>query len=168
MSTAIGEWILVPASAQEIEQVRQRCRAMVRRRAAWSAGVAAVPLPGLDVVSDLGMFARLIEEVNREFGLTPAQIEQLQPRLRVVVYEAAVSVGGMLVGKLITRELLLGLLKRSGVKAVAKQASKLVPIAGQIVSAAIGFAAFRQIGYQHVDACAAVAKQLLAAQPVSQ
>jgi hypothetical protein len=165
MSTATGDWILVPTSAQEIEQVRQRCRAMVRRRAAWSAGVAAVPLPGLDVVSDLGMFARLIEEVNGEFGLTPAQIDQLQPRFRVIVYEAAVSVGGMLVGKLITRELMLQLLKRSGIKAVAKQASKLVPIAGQLVAAAIGFAAFRQIGYQHVDACAAVAKELLAAQP---
>lgn len=163
-ATTAGEWILVPASAQDIEQVRQRCRAMVRRRALWSAGVSAVPLPGLDVVSDMGMFARLIEEVNREFGLTPAQIERMQPRLRVVVYEAAVSVGGMLVGKLITRELLLQLLKRSGVKAVARQASKFVPLAGQIVSAAIGFAAFRQIGYQHVDACAAVAQELLTRQ----
>jgi len=159
---ATAQWILIPASQPELEQVRQRCRRMVRRRAMFSAGVAAVPIPGIDVVSDLSLFARLIDDVNREFGLTPDQIEQLQPRLKVIVYEAAIGVGGMLVGKLVTRELLLHLLKRSGIKAVVKQAARLVPLAGQLVSAGIGFAVFRQIGYQHVEACAAVAQQVLA------
>jgi hypothetical protein len=36
-------------------------------------------------------------------------------------------------------------------------------LAGQAASAAIGFFAFRQIGYQHVDACARVAGELLTA-----
>jgi len=53
-------------------------------------------------------------------------------------------------------------LKRSAGKIAAKQAGKLVPIAGQIASATIGFFAFRQIGYQHVEACAKVARQVLA------
>jgi hypothetical protein len=161
-ATQKADWILIPASHAELEQVRQRCRRMVRQRAMLSAGVAAVPIPGVDVLSDLSLFARLIDDVNREFGLTPEQIERLQPRLKVIVYEAAIGVGGMLVGKLITRELLLHLLKRSGIKAVVKQAARLVPLAGQLVSAGIGFAVFRQIGYQHVDACAAVAQQLMA------
>lgn len=159
------DWTLIPGSAKDIELVRERCRRLVRRRAMFSAGVAAVPIPGLDVVSDLGLFARLIDEVNREFGLTHEQIERLHPRFKLIAYEAAVGVGGMMVGKLITRGLMLELLKRTGVKAAARQASKLVPLAGQIASAAIGFAAFRQIGYQHVDACAVVAGELLVARP---
>lgn len=154
-----------PGSAAAIALVRERCRRLVRRRAMVSAGVSAVPIPGLDVVSDLGMFARLIEEVNREFGLTHEQVERLHPKFKLIAYEAAVGVGGMMVGKLITRELMLQLLKRAGVKAAARQASKLVPLAGQLVSAAIGFVAFRQIGYQHVDACAVVARELLVARP---
>ncbi|HEV7816858.1 MAG TPA: hypothetical protein VGP06_17395 [Janthinobacterium sp.] len=162
-SPQAADWILIPASQDDIEQVRQRCRRLVRRRAAWSAGVAAVPIPGVDVVSDLSLFARLIDDVNREFGLTPEQVEGLQPRFKLIVYEAAVGIGGMLVGKRITRELLFQLLKRSGIKVVAKQAARLVPLAGQLVSAGIGFAVFRQIGYQHVDACAALARELLAA-----
>ena len=80
----------------------------------------------------------------------------------MVVYKAVSAAGGLLVGRLVTRDLLLKLLAKSGKKLVAKQASKIVPLAGQVASAAIGFFAFRQIGYQHVEACAKVAEELLA------
>lgn len=140
--------------------VRERCREMVRKRALVSAGVAAVPLPGLDVLSDLSTFTLLVEEVNKEFGLSQKQIERLHPRLRVLAYQAAASVGGMLVGKLVTKRLVLVLFKRAGVKIAAKTVAKVVPVAGQVASAAIGFALFRKMGYQHVEACAKVAREL--------
>ena len=149
-----------PVSGAEIEAVRERCREMVRKRALVSAGVAAVPLPGLDVLSDLSTFTLLVEEVNKEFGLSQKQIERLHPRLRVLAYQAAASVGGMLVGKLVTKRLVLVLFKRAGVKIAAKTVAKVVPVAGQVASAAIGFALFRKMGYQHVDACAKVAREL--------
>ncbi|WBS03185.1 hypothetical protein OU994_02430 [Pseudoduganella sp. SL102] len=156
-------WELLPYSSDNIAEVRERCRRLVRRRAALAAGVSAVPIPGIDIVSDVKLFTQLIEEVNAAFGLTAAQVERLQPKYRMIAYEASVSVGGMLVGKLITRDLVFKLLAKSGKKLVAKQASKIVPLAGQVASAAIGFFAFRQIGYQHVDACAKVVEELLAA-----
>ncbi|RFP12722.1 MULTISPECIES: hypothetical protein [unclassified Duganella] len=156
-------WTLVPGTERDIEAVRERCRKLVRRRAMVSAGVAAVPIPGLDVVSDLRLFSLLIDDINQEFGLTAQQIERMQPKFRLIAYEAAIGVGGMLVGKLVTREVVLHLLRRTGLKSVARQASKLVPLAGQLASAGIGFVAFRQIGYQHVDACAKVAQELVTA-----
>ena len=149
-----------PVSGAEIEVVRERCREMVRKRALVSAGVAAVPLPGVDVLSDLSTFTLLVEEVNKEFGLSQQQIERLHPRLRVLAYQAAASVGGMLVGKLVTKRLVLVLFKRAGVRIAAKTLAKVVPLAGQVASAAIGFALFRKMGYQHVDACAKVAREL--------
>ncbi len=151
---------VTPVSGAEIEVVRERCREMVRKRALVSAGVAAVPLPGLDVLSDLSTFTLLVEEVNKEFGLSQKQIERLHPRLRVLAYQAAASVGGMLVGKLVTKRLVLVLFKRAGVKIAAKTVAKVVPVAGQVASAAIGFALFRKMGYQHVEACAKVAREL--------
>ena len=72
----------------------------------------------------------------------------------------------MLVGRLVTREVIMYVFKRSGVKIAAKTAAKIVPIAGQVVSAAIGFAMFRQLGYQHVDACVRVAEEMMAARTV--
>ncbi len=156
-------WTLIPASQRDIEAVRERCRQLVRRRAMISAGVSAVPIPGVDVVSDLHLFALLIDDINHAFGLTAQQIERLQPQFKLIAYEAALGAGGMLVGKLVTREVLTQLLKRTGMKSLARQAGKLVPVAGQLASAAIGFALFRQFGYQHVEACAVVAQELLTA-----
>jgi uncharacterized protein (DUF697 family) len=150
----------MPASGEEIARVRERCRHLVKKRAAISAGVAVVPLPGVDILSDLATFAVMVEEINKAFGLTPEQIEQLQPRLRIVAYEAAATLGGMLVGKLITRELVLQLFKKSGIKLAAKTVAKVVPLAGQLASAAIGFALFRQMGYQHVEACVKVVEEV--------
>jgi uncharacterized protein (DUF697 family) len=162
---ASTDWTLIPGNQKDIEQVREHCRRMVRRRAAISAGVSAVPIPGVDVVSDLSLFAKLVDDVNQAFGLTPEQIERLQPKYRLIAYEAAVGVGGMMVGRLITRELMLRLFQRTGIKMMARTAAKAVPIAGQIASAAIGFTVFRKLGYQHVDACAVVAKELMSARP---
>lgn len=163
-----SNWELMPVTDSDIARVRDRCRKLVRTRAAVSAGVAAVPVPGVDVLSDLATFALLIEEVNRAFGLTPEQIEQLHPRARIVAYEAAAAIGGMLVGKIITRELVLRLFKKSGVKLAAKSVARFVPLAGQVASAAIGYALFRRMGYEHVEACAQVAREVAeAARPVT-
>ncbi len=164
-ATLTTDWTLIPGNNKEIDQVRQRCRRLVRRRATLAAGFSALPVPGFDVLSDLTLFARLVEEVNEEFGLTAEQVARLNPKLRMMAYEAAVGVGGMLVGRLVTRELLLTIFKKAGVKIASKTVAKLVPVAGSVVSAAIGFAMFRQIGYQHVEACAMVADKLKAERP---
>jgi len=156
-------WTLVPGTARDIDAVRERCRKLVRRRAMVSAGVAAVPIPGLDVVSDLRLFALLIDDINHEFGLSEEQIERLQPKFKLIAYEAAIGVGGMLVGKVVTREVVTTMLRKTGMKVAARQAGKMVPLAGQLAAAGIGFLAFRQIGYQHVEACVKVAAKLVTA-----
>ncbi|MBQ5949417.1 hypothetical protein KBW98_18140 [Massilia sp. ST3] len=153
----------MPVSGAAIEQARQRCLQIVKKRAAMSAGVAAIPLPGIDILSDATGFAVVVDEVNKEFGLTQKQIERLTPRLRRIAYEAAASVGGMMVGKMVTRGLIMRLFKRSGAKIAAKSTAKFVPLAGQLASAAIGYALFKKMGDQHVEACAKVARELEAA-----
>ena len=155
-----GELALLPTTPADIEQVRARCLALVRKRAALSAGVAAVPLPGIDVMADLGSFASMVEDINQAFGLTPDQIERLQPHMRIAAYEAVGALGGMLVGKLVTKELVLKVLQKMGSRLAAKSAAKVVPLAGQIASAAIGFALFSRMGKQHVDACTQVAREV--------
>lgn len=157
MRPSSPSWQLLPGNLNDLEAVRRKCRRLVLKRAAVSASLSAIPVPGLDVVSDLGLMARVIEDINIEFGLTPDQIARLRPEMRLVVYEMTVGVGGMMVGKLITRELVGHLLQRTGFKALARQAAKIVPIAGQIASASIGFAAFRALANRHIDACAQVA-----------
>jgi uncharacterized protein (DUF697 family) len=130
------DWTLIPGNEQQIEATRERCRRLVRRRAAISAGVSAVPIPGVDVVSDLSLFKKLVNDVNQAFGLTPEQIDRLQPGHKLLAYKVAVGVGGVMVGKLVTNQLMGIIFKRMGMKIAAKTAAKLVPIAGSIAAAA--------------------------------
>lgn len=168
MSDALtDDWTLIPGNEEAVAVVSERCRRMVRKRAVMAAGFSAVPLPGLDVISDMSLFTGLVDEVNAQFGLSEQQLGRLQPKYRMLAYEAAIGVGGMMVGRLVTRELLLRLFKKVGVRIASKTAAKLVPVAGSVVSAAIGFTVFRKLGYQHVEACARVAEKLNQARTVS-
>lgn len=160
------DWTLIPGNPKQIEDTRERCRRLVRRRAAISAGVSAVPIPGVDVLSDLTLFKKLVDDVNDAFGLTPEQIDRLQPGHKLIAYKVAVGVGGVLVGRLVTTQLLALVFRKVGMKIAAKTAARFVPIAGQVASAAIGFTMFRKLGYEHVEACAKVANELIPARPV--
>ena len=131
---------------------------MVLRRAATSAGVSVIPLPGIDIAADVGLLMKLLPAINRKFGLTPEQIEKLEPERKLIVY-ALISRGGKsLVGSLITKKLVLLALKRVGIQMTAKQAAKYVPFAGQIASAFLGFGAMMYIGTSHIDECYQIAK----------
>ena len=159
------EWVLVPGTMPEIDAVVRQCRRLVNRRALVAAGVAAVPIPGLDWATDVAVLMRLIPRINRAFGLTPEQVERLAPDRRLVVYKALSAGGGMLVGRLVTRELVMSALRFVGVHLSAQQAAKFVPIAGQAVSAALTFSALKFVCEQHIQQCVAVAKQLMLPAP---
>ena len=155
------EWeVVMDGPEDDLQAVARRCRKKVARRALLAAGVAVVPVPGLDWITDVGVLVRLLPEINREFGLTPDQIARLAPDRRLVVYKAISAGGGMVIGRIVTRELVLKLLKVVGVRLTARQAAKFVPIAGQAVSAALTYSALRYVCDQHIKQCLAVARQL--------
>ena len=156
--------VLLPVSENALHLVRHRCRSLVARRALWSAGASALPIMGVDIAVDIHLLSRLIEDINAEFGLTPEQIERLKPKLKIATYSTIVSVGSNLIGRVITKDLLFKILTHSGVKLVSKNATRLVPIAGQMVSAAIGYSAFRAIGNKHIETCVKVAEEMLKVQ----
>jgi hypothetical protein len=155
-----ADWVLVPATPREIEATARYCRRLVNRRAAAAAGVAMLPLPGIDWVTDIGTLVRVLPEINAAFGLTPQQIERLAPDRRLVVYKAISAGGGLLVGKLVTRDLVMRLVRVVGVRLTAQQAAKYVPVAGQAISAALTFSALKFVCDQHIRQCIDVARQL--------
>lgn len=156
----MSEWVLVPDSPEQIEAVAKQCRRLVTRRALVGAGVAMVPIPGIDWVTDVGILVKLIPEINRAFGLTPEQVERLAPDRRLVVYKAISAGGTLLVGRLVTRELVMHMLKLVGVRLTTQQAAKYVPVAGQAVSALLTFTALKFVCEQHIQQCMAVSRQL--------
>ncbi len=162
---AAGSWVLVPDTPAQVDEVVRQCRRLVNRRALMAAGVSVVPLPGLDWVTDVATLVKLIPEINEAFGLTPEQVERLSPDRRVVAYKAISAGGGMLVGRLVTRELVMKMLRLVGVRLTAQQAAKYVPIAGQAVSAALTFSTLRFVCEQHIQQCVEVSRLLMLEAP---
>jgi len=161
-----GDWVLVPDTAEDLEAVIRQCRRLVNRRALMAAGVAVMPIPGVDWVTDVAVLLKLIPDINQAFGLTPEQVERLSPDRRMVVYKAISAGGGLLVGKLVTREVVLHALKAVGVRLSVQQAARYVPIAGQAISGALTFSALKFVCEQHIRQCIEVSRLLLPA-PVS-
>lgn len=155
-----ARWTVVLDTPEDIAAVARQCRRLVNQRALLAAGVAAVPVPGIDWITDVGMLLKVIPEINRKFGLTPEQIERLAPDRQVAVFKAISAGGSVLIGRLVTREVVIAVLKMVGIRLTTKQAAKVVPIAGQAVSAALTFSALKVVCEQHIRQCIHVSRQL--------
>lgn len=135
-----------------------RSRSLLKRRALVAAVASTVPVPGLDWAVDAALLSRLLPQISAEFGLTPAQLDALDPHKREQVQKAVAMVGSVLIGKFITRDLVLKAVRTVGMRMTTKQLSKYIPLAGQAVSAALGYTTLRFLGEQHIRDCIAVAE----------
>ena len=68
-------------------------------------------------------------------------------------------VGSVLIGKLITRDMVVRLARAAGMRMTATQAAKYVPLAGQAAAAALGYATLRYLGERHIQDCIRVVEQ---------
>ncbi|HZW28324.1 MAG TPA: hypothetical protein VFF08_07695 [Trueperaceae bacterium] len=151
----------MPRTLAELDAVRRECRAIVNRSAGISGLAAVVPLPGADVGVDITLFMRLLPEVNRRFGLTPEQVEELDARTKELVFLGVTSVGSQAIARLVTTDVVTALLKRIGVRVAAKSAAKWVPVVGSAAAAGISYTAMRLVGNRHVDDCYRVVRQVI-------
>ena len=143
----------------------QRARKLLHRRALTAAAASVVPVPGLDWAMDAALLSRLLPQINAQFGLTPEQLDQLTPHQREQVQKAVALVGSVLIGKFVTRDLVLKAVQTVGLRMTSKQVAKFVPLAGQAVSAALGYATLRYLGEQHIQDCVRVVQSAHLALP---
>ena len=135
------------------------CRRLLNRRALAGAAASAVPVPGLDWAVDAAVLSRLLPEINAHFGLTPDQIERLPRHQRDQVHKAVSVVGSVVIGKVVTRDLVIRLARTVGVRMTTKAAARYVPLAGQAVAALMGYAALRYLGEEHIKDCVRVVRE---------
>ena len=148
-----------------LEAAIKRSHRLLHRRALVAAAASAVPVPGLDWAVDAALLSRLLPQISEQFGLSPAQIDALDPRAHEQVQKAIGLVGSVLIGKLVTREMVLRLARTVGVRLTTKQVAKYVPLAGQAVSAALGYTILRYLGTQHIRDCVRICQTAQLAPP---
>jgi len=155
------ELLALPRDKAELDEAVKRAKSLVTRRAALASAASLAPIPGLDIAVDIAAVMKMIPEINKEFGLTPEQISRLSTARQLIIYKSIVAIGSVMIGKLITKEIAMEVLKTVGVRMTTKQISKYVSVAGQALSVALGFAAMKYVGHQHIKDCRKVVEAAL-------
>ena len=158
-STADAAWTEAPGDTS-IESLRKDCRSMARRRAALAAATSLIPIPGIDLATDLALMARLIDRINEHFGLTEAQIGRLSKQRQALVYRLLAGAGGTLAARLTTPVLIGRIVRVVGLRLTTMQAARLVPVAGQLVAAGIGYWSVNTVAMRHIAHCERIVDEL--------
>lgn len=148
-----------------LQKIRDECFEMVNSSSFFSGAVAAVPIPGVDIATDVSILMNLIPKINKKFGLSAEQIEALDPQLKELTLIAITKIGTALIGKLITREAILKTVATTSSKvaatSTAKTGFKFVPFLGPILAGGISYGAMRFVGRAHVNDCYKVALEVM-------
>lgn len=145
----------------ELDRVRDECRRLVTKRSLAAAGAAVVPIPGADVVADIGLLSNMLPAISAKFELDHDSVQKLDPEVAERVLVVAASLGNNVIGRMVTRKLIVRLLRRFGVRVASASAAKYVPVLGSAVAATIGFGAMKLAGNAHVDDCYRTARALI-------
>ncbi|WP_048768018.1 hypothetical protein [Oligella urethralis] len=154
-------------SIEELQllRIRDECYEMVNTSSFFSGAVAAVPIPGMDIATDVSILMKLLPKINKKFGLSAEQVEALDPQLKQMTLIAITKIGTSLIGKYITREAVVKSVTTAGAKiaatSTAKTGFKFVPFLGPVLSGGISYAAMRIVGRAHVNDCYQVALEVL-------
>ena len=129
---------------------------------AVTAGVAsAVPGAVTGIAADVGLLLEMLPKINKAFGLDPEQIDALDEQARQQVFMLAGTIGSQVIGRTITKEVVLAAMKAIGVRTSVKAAASWVPLIGSAVAGTLGFGLMKYVGNQHVRECYELVSKLL-------
>lgn len=152
---------MIPKTTKELEEVKQECLSMVNKRSSISAVTAIIPIPGVDVGADVLILMQMIDTINKKFGLSETQLSKLDARFKEKIFVIISSLGSELIGRVVTKQIVISLLKKVGIRFTTKQVTKYVPIIGSILSGTISFTAMKYVGKKHIEDCEKVVKKLI-------
>ena len=144
----------------DLEQVREECLELIKKRAYMSAGAAVVPIPFADVVIDIGILSQLLPEVNARFGLAPEQMKVYDAETKKIRWHELRKRGfefsGLVMARTAAKASLHGLVG----KILTKQVTKFIPLGGQMVAASLGYMVMKKVAEAHVQDCYHLAKRI--------
>lgn len=144
----------------DLEQIRDECLELTKKRAYYSAGAAVIPVPFMDVVIDIGILSQLIPEINARFGLAPDQISVYDPKTRQIHWQELRKRGVEFSGLVVARTAVKKSLNNVAAKVIIKQVTKFIPLGGQLVAASLGYFVMKKIADAHVQDCYRTAKSI--------
>ena len=153
---------MFPGNTEELENIRKECLRMSNRRALLSAAASVVPIPFTDIATDVVLLRNIMPRITERFGLSKEQVDGYDPQLAIFIYDAAKKLGTNVIGKYLTKELIVQILRKMGIRRLTtNQVARYVPIIGQAVSAGLSYTAMRLIIRSHINECHRVARTVM-------
>jgi uncharacterized protein (DUF697 family) len=144
----------------ELDAIRDECRRMVTKRAAVSAGAAVVPIPGADLVADVGILSKMLPAISERFCLREDQVQKMDATRAQQVLAIAGTLGNNVIGRAVTKRAVVAMLRRMGIRVATASVARYVPLIGSAVAATISFGAMKLAGNAHIEDCYATARTL--------
>lgn len=143
---------------EDLEAIRKECLSMSKKRALLSAAASIIPLPFTDIATDIMVLRDIIPRITQKFGLSKEQLDRYDPQVAIMIYEAAKELGAKMIGRYITKEVIVYILKRMGIRSLTtKQVAHYVPLIGQAIAAGISYTGMTLIIRHHIKECYDVA-----------
>ena len=134
-----------------LEQIREECLELIKKRAYMSAGAAVIPVPFLDVLIDVGILSQLIPEINARFGLAPEQVSVFDPKTKQVQWDELRKRGVQFSGFVVARTAVKKSINNVAAKYITKQVTKFIPLGGQLIAASLGYFVMKKVAEAHVE-----------------
>ncbi|WP_347454658.1 hypothetical protein [Acinetobacter thermotolerans] len=143
-----------------LEQIREECLELIKKRAYVSAGAAVIPVPFLDVVIDVGILSQLLPEINARFGLAPEQVSVFDPKTKQVQWDELRKRGVQFSGLVVARTAVKKSINNVAAKYITKQVTKFIPLGGQLIAASLGYYVMKKVAEAHVEDSYKLAKNI--------
>ncbi len=143
-----------------LEQIREECLELIKKRAYMSAGAAVIPVPFLDVLIDVGILSQLIPEINARFGLAPEQVSVFDPKTKQVQWDELRKRGVQFSGFVVARTAVKKSINNVAAKYITKQVTKFIPLGGQLIAASLGYFVMKKVAETHVEDSYKLAKNI--------
>ena len=85
---------------------------MSNKRSFLSAAASVVPVPFTDIATDVVLLKQIMPGISEKFGLSKEQIDEYNPQIAIFIYDAAKRLGANMIGKYVTKELIIQILKK--------------------------------------------------------
>ncbi|CAD2078517.1 hypothetical protein GCM10007275_08630 [Jeotgalicoccus coquinae] len=139
-----------PLTNEQIEARAKEARDLVKSKAGTSALAAALPIPLLDVGTDMKLLNELTEDIEEIFGITHDEVAKFSDDMKT---RAAVMISSM-GGEFVARKTIGYAVNKIGRKnRKAGGSFGVIPIVTQGSTALISYFLMKKLGYDHIDKC---------------
>lgn len=143
-----------PLTQDQISEREKEARELVKKKARSSSIAAALPIPFLDIGTDMKLMNDITGEIEEIFELDHKQVSDKSDDMMNRAIVMATSMGSEFAGRQTTKFLVKRIFKNPGRKLFG-----LVPVIGQAAGAAISYRMMKKLGNDYVDKCLGIVRQ---------